>query len=51
MSRIRPDTYTEPSERIARAKQRARDAIKDPSIKLTKLELAFKNAILSGFTS
>lgn len=51
MSRIRPDNYTDPSERIARAKQRARDSIKDPSISLTKLELAFKNAILSGFTS
>ena len=51
MSRFRPDTYTDPSERIARAKQRARDAIKDPTISLTKLELAFKNAILSGLTS
>ena len=51
MSRFRPDSYTDPSERIARAKQRARDAIKDPSIPLTKLESAFKNAILSGFTS
>ena len=51
MSRLRPDSYTDPSERIARAKQRARDAIKDPSIPLTKLELAFKNAILSGFTT